>query len=73
MPLMLLKYWRVFSLLAILAGLGISHYMAYNKGVETERHRNTSRVIEIEKAQGHIRNLRPDDEQLIDSLRDGNF
>ena len=70
---MLLKYWRVFSLIAILVALGISHWSAYNKGVETERNRNTSKVIEIEKAQGHIRNLRPDDEQLIDSLRRGNF
>ncbi len=71
--LMLLKYWRVFSLLAILAGLGISHFMAYNKGVETERGRNVTRVIEIREDLNEIRNSRPDDAELIKLLRRGNF
>lgn len=76
MPLFLiklLKYWRVLSVLAILAGLGISHWMAYNKGVTTERNRNISKVMQIEKQQDQVRNLRPDDAQLIDSLRRGKF
>lgn len=71
--LMIVKYWRVFSLLAILAGLGISHWMAYSRGIETERSRNVTRVIEIREDLNEIRNMRPDDVQLIDRLRRGNF
>ena len=70
---MLLKYWRVFSLLAILAGLGVSHFVAFNKGIEAERSKNTNKVMEIRNDQNTIRNLRPDDKQLIDRLRRGKF
>lgn len=71
--IVLLKYWRVFSLLAILAGLGVSHFVVFNKGIEAERSRNTSAVIDIREDQNEIRNLRPDDKQLIDRLRRGKF
>lgn len=71
--IMLLKYWRVFSLLAILSGLGISHWMAYNRGIETERNRNVTRVVEIREDLNTIRNLRPDDLELIKKLRSGKF
>ena len=71
--IVLLKYWRVFSLLAILAGLGVSHFVAFNKGIEAERSKNTNKVMEIRNDQNTIRNLRPDDKQLIDRLHRGKF
>ena len=71
--IMLLKYWRVFSLMAILAGLGITHFVAFNKGIEAERSRNTNRVMEIRNDQNTIRNLRPDDTELLERLRRGKF
>jgi hypothetical protein len=71
--MMFLKLWRLYAVIALLAGLGISHFMAYNKGVQTERARNVTKVIEIEKRQDRIRNLRPDDTMLVDSLRRGDF
>ena len=71
--IVLLKYWRVLSLLAILAGLGASHFVAFNKGIEAERSRNTNRVMEIRNDQNTIRNLRPDDAELLNRLRRGKF
>ena len=71
--IVLLKYWRVFSLLAILAGLGVSHFVAFNKGIEAERSKNTNKVMEIRNDQNTIRNLRLDDKQLNDRLYRGKF
>lgn len=73
MILWIVKYWRLVSILVLLAGLGISHFMAYNKGVQAERNRNVTKVIEIEKKQDDIRNHRPDDDGIIDILRRGNL
>lgn len=76
MPLFLLrlaKYWRALTLLAILVGLGVSHWTAYNRGVEKERNRNVTRVVEIREDLNEIRNMRPDDVELVDRLLDGDF
>lgn len=69
----LLKYWRLIAFATFLAGLGITHLMAYNKGIDRERGRSVTQVIEIREDLNEIRNLRPDDKQLVNRLRRGKF
>ncbi len=69
----LIKYWRLFALGAVLISLGVSHLVAYNKGVQTERNRNVTKVIAIEEKQNEISNNRPDTVQLIERLYRGKF
>jgi hypothetical protein len=72
-PLLLVKYWRVIALGAVVVAIGVTHFIAYRKGIEHERSRSIGNVVEIRKDLNEIRNLRPDDRALVDKLRRGEF
>ncbi len=76
-----LKYWKIIALaLAVLSLLGTIYYKAYNSGKDkcedahaAQEAKSTNDAINIRNRQNEIRNNRPDNAALIDSLRDGSF
>jgi len=72
-PLLIVKYWRLVAFGVAIVAIGVTHFIAYRKGVEHERNRSIGKVVEIRKDLNEIRNLRPDDRELIERLRRGEF
>ena len=68
---------KLIALAAVLAMIpiayGVGYLRGYWAGEESVEVRTAKQVVHISEVKNEIRNNRPDDDGLIDSLRNGHF
>ena len=69
--------YRIAGFIAAIAAIpllyGAGYWRGYAAGKSRARIETVEKVIKIREAQNEIRNHRPDDRQLVDILRKGEF